>query len=59
MLYRDDYYNTDEPPNGVIDVLVRKQRNGDTKEIPMQFDGATVRIKSNKAKKTVLDDDPF
>lgn len=55
MLYRDDYYNTDSAPDGILDVLIRKHRSGDTKEIPMKFDWPTVKIR-NKSDKS---DEPF
>ncbi len=55
MLYRWDYYNTDEVPDGILDVLIRKHRSGDTKEIPMKFDWPTVKIRNQSDKS----DNPF
>ena len=30
MLYRDEYYNTESSDNGVMEVIVSKNRNGTT-----------------------------
>jgi replicative DNA helicase len=37
FLYRDDYYKKDEPPKGIADLDIAKQRNGPTKRIQLAF----------------------
>ena len=37
MLYRDGYYDTDADRKGIADILIRKNRNGVTGEVPLHF----------------------
>lgn len=37
MLYRDEYYDPDTDRKGTADILIRKNRNGVTGEIPLHF----------------------
>lgn len=37
LLYRDEYYNPDSSRKGTADVIVAKQRNGPTGEVPLAF----------------------
>lgn len=36
MLYRDEYHNPDSPQKGYAEILVRKQRNGETGTVPVK-----------------------
>ena len=47
-LYRDDYYNKDTKYPGVLEYLIRKNRNGPTGLIPLKFDLETNRITSSE-----------
>jgi replicative DNA helicase len=44
MLYRDEYYDPDTDRKGTADVLIRKNRNGVTGEIPLYFKGDTMKF---------------
>ncbi|ABI36858.1 putative DnaB-like helicase [Geobacillus virus E2] len=37
FLYREDYYNRDSEPNGMTEIIIAKNRNGDTGTIMMKF----------------------
>lgn len=46
MLYRDDYYDKDDPDKqGHAEVIIAKQRNGPTGTAKMRFDAKTNRFK--------------
>ncbi len=44
MLYRDDYYDQDTDRKGIADILIRKNRNGVTGEIPLHFKWETMKF---------------
>ncbi|WP_321951915.1 replicative DNA helicase [Paraburkholderia bannensis] len=44
MLYRDQVYNPDSPDRGTAEVIVGKQRNGETGAVRVAFDGAFQRF---------------
>jgi replicative DNA helicase len=44
MLYRDDYYDPDTDRKGIADILIRKNRNGVTGEVPLMFKGDTMKF---------------
>lgn len=45
FLYRDDYYYADSKNKGVLEFIVRKQRNGPVGMIPLKFEEETTIIK--------------
>lgn len=45
FLYRDEYYNENSELKNIIELIIRKQRQGELKGIPMYFDGAHQRIR--------------
>lgn len=53
FLYRDDYYNPEESdkPN-IMDVLIRKHRNGPTGKVELYFDRERQKIRSLDTKHT-------
>jgi replicative DNA helicase len=44
MLYRDQVYNPDSPDRGTAEVIVGKQRNGETGPVRLAFDGEYQRF---------------
>ena len=48
FIYRDEVYNRDEnnPKKGVAEVLLRKQRNGPTGDVELQFEDAYTRFRN-------------
>lgn len=44
MLYRDEYYDPDTDRKGTADILIRKNRNGVTGEIPLHFKWDTMKF---------------
>jgi len=46
MLYRDEIYNPDSPDKGCAELLVRKQRGGETGIVPLLFSGQYARFES-------------
>ncbi len=51
MLYREGYYNPDVENPNVTDVFIRKNRNGPTGGIELDFDPEHMRFTSTVAKK--------
>lgn len=45
FLYRDEVYNPDTPDRGITEVIVGKNRDGETKTVKMSFEGATMRYR--------------
>lgn len=46
MLYRDDYYDKDDPEKaGAAEVIIGKNRNGPTDNVKMRFDAKTNRFR--------------
>lgn len=48
MIHREDYYDTDSPPNWVVDVVIRKHRNWAIGDIPLHFNASTMAIQNEK-----------
>lgn len=46
FLYRDEVYNKDSPDKGIVEVLVRKQRNGPTGDIKLSFIGSYTKFEN-------------
>jgi len=47
MLYRDEFYNEDSPNKGICEVLVRKNRHGETGVVPTVFRAEIVRFENH------------
>jgi replicative DNA helicase len=47
LLYRDEYYNRDNPENkGLAEVICAKQRNGPTGDVHLHFNGSIMRFEN-------------
>ena len=46
FLYREDYYNPDSDRKNIMDVLIKKHRNGPISNVELYFDRDKQRIKS-------------
>lgn len=46
FLYRDDYYNKDSDKKNIVEVLIRKHRNGPTGDVELYFQPEQTRFKS-------------
>jgi replicative DNA helicase len=46
MLYRDDYYNENSAHKGYVEVLIRKNRDGETGMVPLRANLAVMRFES-------------
>ncbi|MGC8719309.1 MAG: replicative DNA helicase [Thermodesulforhabdaceae bacterium] len=46
FLYRDEVYNKDTSEKGIVEVLVRKQRNGPTGDLKLSFMGSYTRFEN-------------
>ena len=46
MLYRDEVYNPDSEHKGVCEVLIRKNRHGETGIVPTVFRADVVRFEN-------------
>lgn len=46
MLYRDDYYNANSPAKGYAELLIRKNRDGETATVPLLARLAVMRFES-------------
>ncbi|MEJ5300581.1 MAG: replicative DNA helicase [Thermodesulforhabdaceae bacterium] len=46
FLYRDEVYNKDTNDKGIVEVLVRKQRNGPTGELKLSFIGSYTKFEN-------------
>lgn len=44
FIYRDEYYNEDSPDKGIAEIIIGKQRQGETGTCRLQFDGAYTRF---------------
>ncbi|HEU5004744.1 MAG TPA: replicative DNA helicase [Candidatus Saccharimonadales bacterium] len=55
FLYREDYYNPDSDKQNITEILVKKHRNGPTKNIDLYFD----RVKQRFRDLDVAHDQPF
>ena len=55
FLYREDYYNPESDRKNIMDVLIKKHRNGPTGGIELYFDRDKQRISSLESRKS----DPF
>jgi replicative DNA helicase len=55
FLYREDYYNPETDRKNIMDVLIKKHRNGPTGGVELYFDRDKQRISSLESRQ----DDPF
>lgn len=57
MMYRDEYYHPDTPDKGIAEIIVAKQRMGETGVIPVLFRGEFSRFEnlSADAKQSMLE----
>ena len=46
MMYRDDYYNKESPDKGIAEVIIGKQRMGETGMVPLLFRGEVSRFEN-------------
>lgn len=46
MAYRDDYYNADSTQKGIVEMIIRKNRNGCLGTVNLNFEGRYVRFKN-------------
>ena len=46
MMYRDEYYDANSPDKGVTEVMIAKQRMGETGMVPLIFQGEYSRFES-------------
>jgi replicative DNA helicase len=46
FLYREDYYEPDSERKNIMDVLIKKHRNGPTGGVELYFDREKQRIRS-------------
>lgn len=46
MLYRDEVYNPDSPNKGICELLIRKNRHGETGMVPVTFRAELVRFEN-------------
>jgi replicative DNA helicase len=44
FIYRDEYYNPESAARGIAELIIAKQRNGETKTVLAGFEGETVRF---------------
>ena len=44
FLYRDDYYNPESEKKGVTELVISKQRNGETGSVEMNWDGVYTKL---------------
>lgn len=56
FLYREDYYNPESERKNIMDVLIKKHRNGPTGGVELYFDKEKQRIRSLDTKHS---SDPF
>lgn len=53
MLYRDDYYDKDNPDNlGSAEIIIGKQRNGPTDTVKLRFDAKTNKFRDAEPEPT-------
>lgn len=57
MMYRDEYYNPDTPDKGIAEIIVAKQRMGETGIVPVLFRGEFSRFEnlSSEAKREMFE----
>ena len=46
FIYREDYYNPDTERKGIVDLLIKKHRNGPVGQIELFFDNEKQRFRS-------------
>ena len=52
FIYREDYYNPESDRPNIMDVLIRKHRNGPTGKVELYFDRERQKIRSLDTKHT-------
>lgn len=57
FIYREDYYNQESDRPNIMDVLIRKHRNGPTGKVELYFDRERQKIKSLDTKHSTPDFD--
>jgi replicative DNA helicase len=57
FIYREDYYNPESERPNIMDILIRKHRNGPTGKVELYFDRERQKIKSLDSKHTTPDFD--
>ncbi|HHX14123.1 MAG TPA: replicative DNA helicase [Clostridiales bacterium] len=58
FLYRDDYYNQDTLTPNICEVNIAKHRNGQTKRIELNWNGAFTRFTNKETRYSEADFDP-
>ena len=48
FLYRDEFYDSDTDRKGISDILVRKNRNGETGDIELKWKAVTMEFQDIK-----------
>jgi replicative DNA helicase len=46
FIYREDYYNPDSERKGIVDIMIKKHRNGPTGNVELYFDKEKQRFRS-------------
>ncbi len=46
LIYREDFYEPDTPRKGIADIIIAKQRNGPTGELPLTFLGQFTKFEN-------------
>jgi len=44
MMYREDYYDEDTDREGIVDIFIRKHRNGPIGNVELRFDKSQMRF---------------
>ena len=52
MIYREDYYNPETDRKNIMDIFIRKHRNGPTGGVELYFDREKQRIRSLDSKRS-------
>lgn len=46
FIYREDFYDKETPKKGLAEIIIRKQRNGDTGTVNLIFKGKYTRFEN-------------
>lgn len=52
FIYREDYYNPDTDRKGIVDLLIKKHRNGPVGQVELYFDNEKQRFRSLDTRRT-------